>query len=149
MLDPISILAAISAANGAFSTITTAAKNTTQVLQLASKFLSAKAAVDAQAKIDEGNKKTSTEAFVASIELKRKQKELDEFFAYECEGWVAAEWRKHKKAIEDEAWHAAQTAKMKRNKKPADDDDIKYMFIALGIVAIIMGGIISLIKGKF
>ena len=85
------------------------------------------------------------EAFIASIELKRKQKELDEFFAYECEGWVAAEWYRHKKAIEDDAWQAAQAAKMKRP-KPVKDNDIKYMFIALGIVAIIVGAILSLFK---
>ena len=134
MLDPASILAAISAANGAYKTLKTCANNANEAWKCAAKFLEAKAQVDVQAQEDKANGKTSTEAFLAHIDLKRKQKELDEFITYSCEGWVVAEWNAHKRRLEDDAHAATIDSRKKIRKKQQKDDDVKNVIIAFTIV---------------
>lgn len=134
MLDPVSILAAISAANGAYATLKTCATNANEAWKCAAKFLEAKTQVDVQAQEDKANGKTSTEAFLAHIDLKRKQKELDEFIAYSCEGWVIREWNEHKKRLEDDAYEATIDSRKKIRKKQQKDDDVKNAIIAFTII---------------
>ena len=135
MLDPASILAAISAANGAYKTLKTCANNANEAWKCAAKFLEAKTQVDVQAKEDKANGKTSTEAFLAHIDLKRKQKELDEFITYSCEGWVVAEWNAHKRRLEDDAHAATIDSRKKIRKKQQKDDDVKNVIIAFTVLA--------------
>ncbi len=142
MLDPVSIIAAISAANGAYKTLKTAASNASEAWGAASKFLEAKAEVDLQAKTDKAEGKQTTQAFLASIDLKRKQMELDSFIIQQCEGWVIAEWQAHKKTLEDQVWQRAQEAKIKaRQSASTQDNDVRYAITAL----VVLTGIISFI----
>lgn len=139
MLDPASILAAISAANGAYATLKTCATNANEAWKCAAKFLEAKTQVDVQAEQDKASGKTNTEAFLAHIDLKRKQKELDEFIAYSCEGWVIAEWNAHKKRLLDEA-HAEKVEQRIKNPKPQKNTSRKlwFVFTFLALTAVAM-----------
>ena len=142
------VISAIKAANDAFTTINKAKGNVTTILKGASQFLEAKAKVDVAATQDKAKGDTSTEAFIAAIQLRRREKELDEFFTYECEGWVSNEWRKHKKTIADKV-HAETTTERKVIRKKANsDDDIKSVFIAVGVVMIMIGSVLALIGDK-
>ena len=147
MLEVMAVISLIKTANDAFATVKQAKDNASTAWAGASKFLEAKAKIEVQATEDKAAGKTSTEAFVALIDLRRKEKELDEFITYQCEGWVVAEWQKHKKSVRDQVASETVTARNKIVKKYQRDDDISALFKALGIVAIIMGAVISLFKG--
>lgn len=146
MLDPVSILATISAANSAYATLKTCASNANEAWKCAAKFLEAKTQVDIQAIEDKASGKTSTEAFLASIDLKRKQKELDEFIAYSCEGWVIKEWNQHKQRLQDDAYAATTTSRKTIRKKQQKDDDVKNAIIgftiAAAVVAVVCVGLV-------
>ena len=131
------VISAIKTANDAFAAITKAKGNATSILAGASKFLTAKAQVEVAATQDKAKGDTSTEAFIAAIQLRRKEKELDEFFTYECEGWVAAEWQKHKKAIRDDVAEANRPAQKIMRKKVQRDDDVKTAIIGITVAAAI------------
>lgn len=141
------IVSAIKAANDAFGAIREAKGNATSMLSGAAKFLEAKQKVDVQAAEDKAQGNTSTQAFVASIELTRRQKELDDFFTYECEGWVGAEWNKHKAALrkqaKDEVFAARQSGKAKR-KAQAEDND---MDLAIKVFTVLCAVVISIVAG--
>jgi len=135
MLEVAAVIAAIKAANDSYAILKKGITNANEAWGAASKFLEAKTQVDIQAKEDKANGKVSTEAFLASIDLKRKEKELDEFIAYSCEGWVIKEWQAHKKRMQDDAFAATTDSRKKIRKKQQRDDDVQNVIIAFTILA--------------
>ena len=142
------VISAIKAANDAFSTITTAKGNASSVLAGARKFLEAKHKVDVQAAEDNAKGQTSTQAFVASIQLKRKQIELDNFFTYECEGWVAAEWNRHKASLRSQAQDEIFAAKQAGKRVKPQQDDTVIAAIKAFVIILVVGAAILIAKGE-
>lgn len=147
LAEAAAIISAIKAANDAFSAIKTAKGNATSMLAGASKFLQAKQKVDVQAAEDGAKGHTDTQAFIASIELKRRQIELDNFFTYECEGWVGKAWNDHKAALrkqaKDEVFAAKQAGKAHKRANIEDND----MDIVIKVFTVLCGVVISVVAG--
>jgi hypothetical protein len=150
MLDPASILAAIGTANAAYKTIKTLGNNSNEIWKWASKFLEAKTKIDVQAEQDKKKGHTSTQAFLAAVDLKRKQIELDEYIVLTCEGWVIKMWNEHKVALREQALEEAEAdaraKRSKRIKQAQKDDDVKNVIIAFTIVcALLAAGSVGLV----
>ena len=145
MIDPASILAAIGTANSAYKTIKTLGNNSNEIWKWASKFLEAKTKIDVQAEEDKKKGHTSTQAFLAAVELKRMQIELDEYIVLVCEGWVIKLWNEHKEALRqkaiDEAEASARANRNARIKQAQKDDDVKNAVIAFTIVCALLAAV--------
>ena len=146
LVEAAAIISAIKTANDAYKTITTAKGNASAIISGAAKFLDAKQKVDVQAAEDKAKGQTSTEAFFASIELTRKQKELDDFFTYECEGWVGKAWNNHKAAMrkqsKDEIFAARQKGRSIRNSLPEDETMDIGIKVLTGLCAVLAVGVV-------
>jgi len=150
MVDPASILTAIGTANAAYKTIKTLGNNSSEIWKFASKFLEAKTKIDVQAEQDKKKGHTSTQAFLAAVDLKRKQIELDEYIVLTCEGWVIKMWNEHKVALREQALEEAEAeARAKRSeriKQAQKDDDLKNVIAAftilMGLIAIVCVGLV-------
>lgn len=146
------IISAIKAANDAYKTITTAKGNASAIISGAAKFLDAKQKVDVQAAEDKAKGQTSTEAFIASIELTRRQKELDDFFTYECEGWVGKAWNDHKasmrKQSKDEIFAAKQKGRTIKNSLPEDDTMLLGIKILTGFCVVLIMAMVTAVGLK-
>jgi len=157
MLDPLSIVAAISTANSAYATIKTGVSNLSEAWSKASSFIEAKAVVDLQATKDEESGVVTTEAFVRSIEYRRYEKEVDDIIRAFCDGAEIAMWDSHKEKLKAQAVARAEAAtqakekarRIARRKQIEREENVRAALIALTIVAALMlcGGVLLLGTG--